>query len=278
MTGNRNSRTQAFTLVELLVVVGIITILIAILLPALSRARDHANRVKCAANLHSIGLAMIAYTERYGCYPSCELFNGKGNYAIWPVRLRVFTSGNQDVFSCPSEDTRCIWREPMGGRIETATAVHAAYGYELDEQLLLIEGAAPPGSGTYFSYGYNLWGTSVGVAITSENRGLGHGVVTSEAGRAQVPEMRASRVRVPSDMVAIADSDVNGDWDFMISPNHPGLPPGKVHGGGANVLFCDGHVQWYLQKDIIYQESAFDLRSKAIQCMWNNDHLPEVVR
>jgi prepilin-type processing-associated H-X9-DG protein len=221
---------------------------------------------------------MIAYTQRYGCYPSCELFTQGKLYALWPVRLREFTAGNQNVFYCPSQDERCVWREPFAGPVEKATAVHAQYGYEVDEQLLITATTFSAGSGTYFSYGYNLWGTNVGVDITTENRGLGTIVNTNEVGRLMSPEMRSSRVKVPSEMVAIADSDVNGTWDFMISPNHPGLPPGKVHAGGANVLFCDGHAQWYLQKDLIYGEGPDDARSKSVQCMWNNDHLPEVVR
>src|SRR5579864_8384651 len=61
----RPSNRAGFTLIELLVVVAIISLLIAILLPSLSAARNQAKQTRCLSNLHGIGQAYAAYSADY---------------------------------------------------------------------------------------------------------------------------------------------------------------------------------------------------------------------
>jgi prepilin-type N-terminal cleavage/methylation domain-containing protein/prepilin-type processing-associated H-X9-DG protein len=109
---------RAFTLVELLVVIGIIAVLVGLLLPGVSRARESAKRVKCLSNLRSLASAVIMYADSSkGWLPNMNPTNTVNDDA---ATREVLVALNREfikapaVFHCPSDE------DPEPQEIETA--------------------------------------------------------------------------------------------------------------------------------------------------------------
>ena len=115
---HQTRKARAFTLVELLVIIGIIVVLIAILLPVLSKARDQANRTACLSNLRELGHAMLMYANAHK--DKLPNLNPPLTTNDYDATNAVLVTLNRDylkspaVFRCPSD------QDPAPGAIETA--------------------------------------------------------------------------------------------------------------------------------------------------------------
>jgi len=276
----RSANHRGFTLVELLVVIAIIVVLIAILLPVLTRVKQQAQQVKCAANLYQLGQAMTMYTGQYGFFPAATIQVENGEAAsCWPVRLRKILGGNQRVFYCPAQDPKCEWKPDAAGGVQYAQDIHTFFGYEIGERLFLAGDGS--GNGSFFSYGLNHAGAFGGPGFTGR-RGVGAAFYFKPLTPPFIKMnnqtvLRATSVKSASEFILMGDTSADGGRDteiapFDVSAAHDTII-GNVHRGGANILFLDGHVQWYLQKELLitYPPVAEEARK---QRMWNADNEP----
>ncbi len=259
----RRSLRGGFTLIELLVVIAIIAILAGMLLPALSKAKEKAKAVKCMGNLRQMGLAMILYTDDYQHYPPGIDQSVQSSW-IWPALLRKFIQQGQSVelFKCPTAPAKAQWK------VEFGSGLPASDGYFQDEVRLR------PGSGSFMSYGYNVWGAWSGQV---PNTGLGVYKGHPIYGGAPVGSVVA-----PTSMIALGDSnwdlEQNGDpnWSGFIGMYAERQWPLELHSQRANILFADGHTRALPRREMIAQLVDGQGAKEEAARIWNRDNRPHV--
>ena len=231
----RKDGSVGFTLIELLVVISIITILAALLMPALEKARQSAMEVSCKANLHQQGIAFVLYNNDWNDLnpPPYE----------WKSRLLEYVS-TTDSFRCPSR----------------------------------------PELPWYYGHGYNI-GCPAWELDTDKWPALGP--VSGTAGA------RCTAIVAPGRKILTVE------WDRCLA----GPPVGKtglfradglcywsvcrIHDGGSNVLFADGHVVSMRPEEYHSETECVDdagnpvpadppiVSEEVWRSFWDADHSPE---
>jgi prepilin-type processing-associated H-X9-DG protein len=228
---------EAFTLIDLLVVIAIIGILAAMLLPAFQGAKNQAKSTYCKNNLHEIGLAMEMYAgDNNGTYSYYQ----DPNEVLWEASLSPYYPTNSQALQCPA----CF-----------------------------MPAIAPTLLRGLCSYAYNVWGQAPWGWYDPEIGFLGLGVDGYDGlGAGGMQARRASQIAAPSELFAFMDAlganlipppfswdsplPIVGDWcgndeigactattapvpqnSVLFGPQNP-----PQHGNYFNVVSADGHV------------------------------------
>ena len=141
-------RRKAFTLIELLVVIAIIALLMAILMPALSRVKKQAKAVTCQALLKQWGIIWSMYCDDNNGYFSKGLVGGSGwHRGEWIICLRHLYETKADILRCPSATKRLVGG---GGQIMQWGDTYSTY-------FMPVGGSGSVGGGEEPSYGGSNW-------------------------------------------------------------------------------------------------------------------------
>ena len=197
-------KKNGFTLIELLVVVAIIAILAAMLLPALSRAREKARQAVCINNMKQLGIAALMYVEDY-VYIFYEYAPGTG---LWYKFLVPYTSKEASdwgkLIQCPSASKRDSYDNK---RCSIGVNIIATSGQ-------------PPQSRKYARFKYPnkvIWMADAHYVYFSYYTVYGTNGIPADQSMDQPDKPDVSPVK-------------------YLSPTR--------HSGGGNYLFMDGHVEW----------------------------------
>ena len=209
---------RAFTLIELLVVIAIIAILAALLLPALSSAKQRAWATQCLSNVRQVGLGMKMYAiDNHEFYPESgttipwgtndiPIADGGSGKPSWMQQIVSYTV-NTNIYHCPANAAFSADEQSAFNYFNSARAAFAATG---DKFASVNSQRFKYPSASVLS-GDTVWSTDAnpGASIDADKDDYAQCCVGGAA----------------------SDNDPTEEW--------------QVHNKGQNILFDDGHARWY---------------------------------
>jgi len=236
----RRANRLAFTLVELLVVIGIIAVMIGILLPTLQKARKAANSAKCLSTVRQLGIAFVMYTQQHK--RSIPYYNintaDAEELGLWIGQLRNVYSKVDSSRFCPEATSPSVFPTGVGDPREGTGTAFTAWGPSAGKYKFMGKQSG--------SYAFNGWLYYYNADRTSRGGG----------GNLENDYYKAPVVKRSADVPVFADSIWVDAWPQPTDTPPQNLTAGGYgsgnsmmgrfciarHGRAINVAFADGHA------------------------------------
>ena len=275
-------RPAGFTLVELLVVIGIISLLMGILLPSLAGARESARAVASLSNLRQIGIALVAYrNENRGFYPRHSSPSSQVPRTRWADDIYPYLQ-NTEVYMTPNltEDDRARMNKPFAHTVDQATGAAVAgqtvyfggYGYNFQ---YLGNSRNPGGVAPFFANASRIKAAAETIAVADTHGSKNGGTSwTSEGVYVVDPPLMSLEL---GSRGSRKSSPVPGAGNYGYAGGNDGDPayrstPAERNRNKVNVMFCDGHAEPMTLK----QMDDYNNDGKVDNGWWNGLADPDV--
>jgi len=228
-----NAYMKAFTLIELLVVISIISLLIAILLPALASAREQARRALCGNNVRQFLTCVTLYDQDYEAVPSGK-FNQPNSLRVGAYTMKHSYNVPVNMVECPSSNT-----EESGIRFDWDRNFND--GQNGDTTYVYM--GAPGGHPRYpkwQGWHVNNFPHDDQGFFGTESISYAFKYVANDSGSVTYLSTQPSKQPMMFDLNYIGV----GVGISTLMPNRPNHLNNDGQGAGANVGFVDGHVLW----------------------------------